>query len=324
MHKISIIIPVYKAESYLRTCLDSVTAQTITNWECILIDDGSPDGSGAICDEYATKDSRFHVIHKSNGGAGSARNAGLDFASGDYVCFVDSDDYISPDYLESFGCKSDLDLYVQGGTLANKGSSKKYTFDPEETSTSKRIAEIVTEVMPFYPQGLSFRASMSKLYKRSIIGDVRLDTSVHYAEDYLFNLQILKKIHSLGLANGCGYNYLQDNSYLSNQKFDISRYLDWFDKVQSALYDLSISWNHLVLYNEVSNIRVNWLASQVFNQKYTIAERRIIAHYIKHFYKDKKNRQIKSDRSTCYVKYLPVNTFFFVIYGFYNRIRTRI
>ena len=83
MPKVSIIVPVYKAEQYLHQCIDSILSQTFTDWQCILVDDGSPDGSRAICDEYAQKDARIQVIHKDNGGVSSARNVGLDVAQGD-------------------------------------------------------------------------------------------------------------------------------------------------------------------------------------------------------------------------------------------------
>ncbi|GMO37902.1 MAG: hypothetical protein Ta2B_17610 [Termitinemataceae bacterium] len=99
MPVISVIIPVYNVEHYLRRCLDSVLAQTFTDFECILIDDGSPDKSPAICDEYAKKDSRFVVIHQANAGVSAARNAGLDIAQGEWITFVDSDDWIEPDML---------------------------------------------------------------------------------------------------------------------------------------------------------------------------------------------------------------------------------
>lgn len=100
MCEISIIVPVYKVEPYLRKCVDSILAQTFTNFEVILVDDGSPDNSGKICDEYAIKDSRVRVIHKENGGLSSARNAGIDIARGKYLGFVDSDDYIAEDMYE--------------------------------------------------------------------------------------------------------------------------------------------------------------------------------------------------------------------------------
>lgn len=100
MPKVSVIVPVYNAEKYLSECVDSILNQTIEDIECILVDDGSADGSPAICDRYAAKDPRVKVIHKDNGRAASARNAGLRVATGDYIAFVDADDWISPDMYE--------------------------------------------------------------------------------------------------------------------------------------------------------------------------------------------------------------------------------
>ena len=101
MPMISIIVPVYKAEQYLRPCIDSILAQTYTDYELVLVDDGSPDNCGAICDEYATKDSRVKVIHQRNQGQAAARNAAVKMALGEWICFVDSDDVIHPQMLES-------------------------------------------------------------------------------------------------------------------------------------------------------------------------------------------------------------------------------
>ncbi|MDE6245397.1 MAG: glycosyltransferase [Treponemataceae bacterium] len=98
--KISVIVPVYNVEKYLRRCLDSIRAQTFTDFECICVDDGSPDGSGKILDEYAESDGRFRVIHQENAGVSAARNAGLDIARGEWIAFVDSDDWIEPKTYE--------------------------------------------------------------------------------------------------------------------------------------------------------------------------------------------------------------------------------
>ena len=98
--KVSVVIPVYRVEEYLPVCLESVCAQTHRNLQIILVDDGSPDGCGEICDRYAGQDSRIQVIHKENGGLSDARNAGIREACGDYLLFVDSDDRIAPDYVE--------------------------------------------------------------------------------------------------------------------------------------------------------------------------------------------------------------------------------
>ncbi len=117
--KISVIVPAYNAEKTLHRCVDSILAQTFEDFELILVDDGSKDSSGRICDEYAAKDSRIRVVHKSNGGVSSARNAGLDIASGEYVAFIDSDDYIDNDYLLSF-TRYNADLIVSGAkTISN-------------------------------------------------------------------------------------------------------------------------------------------------------------------------------------------------------------
>ena len=100
MAEVSIIVPVYQVEKYIRQCIDSILAQTFTDFELILVDDGSKDNSGKICDEYAEKDKRIRVIHKENDGLSGARNKGLDNASGNYFMFVDGDDYISPNMAE--------------------------------------------------------------------------------------------------------------------------------------------------------------------------------------------------------------------------------
>ena len=98
--ELSIIVPVYNVEEYITECIDSILAQTYKDWELILVDDGSTDNSGKICEEYALKDSRIKVIHKENGGLSSARNSGLDIAKGEYITFIDGDDFISPDTIE--------------------------------------------------------------------------------------------------------------------------------------------------------------------------------------------------------------------------------
>ena len=118
MDTISVIIPVYNVEPYIRQCLDSVVHQTYKNLEIIIVDDGSPDNCGAICDEYAANDERIQVIHKENGGLASARNTGIEYASGEWIAFVDSDDWCKTDYYEqlmSHMCKDPVDIFWAGG-----------------------------------------------------------------------------------------------------------------------------------------------------------------------------------------------------------------
>ena len=116
MPNISIIVPVYNAEQWLERCIDSIVAQTYADWELLLIDDGSTDCSGAICDRYAASDPRIQAFHKPNGGVSSARNLGLDHAQGEWITFVDSDDYTYPCWLENYdvGHNAEFDLICQG------------------------------------------------------------------------------------------------------------------------------------------------------------------------------------------------------------------
>lgn len=317
--KISIIVPVYKAEKYLHKCLDSIKQQTFTDWECILVDDGSPDSSGKICDDYVYKDSRFRVIHKKNGGVSYARNSGLDNACGEYICFVDSDDYIETDYLSNFGCDSNMDLYVQGAFFVTEERQRKVKLEQTNLFELPDIAAKVTSIMPYSPKGFVLRAPWSKLYKSCLVGNLRFDTTVSFSEDYIFNVSFYKKINSLSISAGCGYYYMQDNSYLSRKKFDVEVYLNWFDKVQKSVYDLSIAWNYLALYREVSNKRVNWLATQIFAHKYTISDKKTIANYIKHYYADDRNRDIVRGQFTKYILSVPFNALTFFFYKLYYR-----
>ena len=111
---ISIIVPIYNREKYLSECIDSILVQSYSDFEVLLIDDGSTDRSGEICDEYAQKDARIRVFHKENGGVSSARNVGLDNATGEWIAFVDSDDWVGEKYLESFSGHLDADLVIGG------------------------------------------------------------------------------------------------------------------------------------------------------------------------------------------------------------------
>lgn len=306
--KISIIIPVYNAEKFLCQCLDSVLAQTYSNWECILVDDGATDKSGTICDNYAAEDKRFKVFHTTNGGVSSARNMGLDNACGKYICFIDSDDYISPTYLSNFGENLISDIYVQGATFVNGEHVTPYTFPNETAKNADSISAIVTKTMPYSPQGFSFRAPWAKLYKREVIGDSRFDTSVSFAEDYLFNLGIYKNVRSLTTCKGCGYHYMQDNSYLSRKKFDVNTYLGWFDKIQESILELSTRWNEPKLYNIITSIRVNWLSGSIFDSSYSISEKVEIAKYIKRNVKDKRNASIPYSNVVRAMANIPINS----------------
>ena len=156
MPQITVIVPVYKVEPYLHRCVDSILAQTFTDFELILVDDGSPDNCGAICDEYAAKDSRVRVIHQANGGLSAARNAALSIATGKYAAFVDSDDEIVPHHLETaiHYMEQGFDLLSFGFTLSYDDERPDYVLTSEDkiyslNSPQERAAFLVQILLQY-------------------------------------------------------------------------------------------------------------------------------------------------------------------------------
>lgn len=205
---ISVIVPIYKVEKYLRKCVESILSQTHTNLEIILVDDGSPDNCGAICDEYAKQDARIKVIHKPNGGLSDARNAGLDIMTGEYVAFVDSDDWIGPRMYETllqmlkqfqadmaFGAVAD-DL-EQGGRVTTVKVSN-YGDEP--------FSEGVVEAMRRYFHGSW--AAWDKLYKADLFRDIRYPVG-EINEDEAIVLQLLSKCTRVCYTNEVFYHYMR-------------------------------------------------------------------------------------------------------------------
>ena len=137
---ISIVIPVYNAERYINKCIDSVLSQSYANWELLLIDDGSSDDSGRICDGYSKKDDRIRTFHKRNGGVGSARNVGIEQASGDFITFIDSDDWISSQYIADFvRCNPQRKSIVVSGLITKTPSEEYVSFQYADESTLNEV-----------------------------------------------------------------------------------------------------------------------------------------------------------------------------------------
>lgn len=175
---VSIIVPVYKVEKYLRTCINSVLHQSYTSWELILVDDGSPDDSGEICDEYANRDARIKVIHKSNAGVAAARNSAVGMAVGEYISFLDGDDYLHPDYIRNMVhlmCLYDADI-VQCGYVRGKETAFP-AFCGKETVKCYTMHDVFT-------QGIAKIIVWGKLYRKGILKEIRIPEG-HFFEDDL-------------------------------------------------------------------------------------------------------------------------------------------
>lgn len=193
---LSIIIPIYNAREYLCQCIDSILCQKMADFELLLIDDGSTDGSECLCDEYARKDSRIRVFHKLNGGVGSARNIGLDNAQGSWITFIDSDDYLKGDFLSAIERYGEFDLILGCYERIRAKGELVDVFDLENRTISE------TECLTYLNEHLRediLRCMCMKFFKLSIIEDnhIRFDTRLKFCEDTLFDFtyyQYIKKI----------------------------------------------------------------------------------------------------------------------------------
>lgn len=211
MPTISVIVPVYNVEKYLRCCVDSILAQTFTDIEVLLVDDGSTDGSGAICDEYAQKDSRVRVFHKANGGVSSARNLGLDEATGEWIMFVDSDDKVAPAICErlleyaSEGCMP-MCMWCEGN---DEGGYRPIISKFE----GMRPIEDILKIKIHHP--------VDKLYERAIIKreNLAFHEKISYAEDAIFNFEYYAFLKAFFIINEPLYYYRILDRSLSHGRF---------------------------------------------------------------------------------------------------------
>lgn len=214
---ISVIVPVYNVEKLLPRCVDSILAQTYYNLEIILVDDGTKDRGGMICDEYAAKDSRIRVIHKENGGLSSARNAGMDIAQGEYIAFVDSDDWIEPkmyEHMLSLAQKYDVKLVCAGRyDVSEKTGQKTVGLCPKKEECIS-AEELVGRI--FLWDGLDSSA-WDKLYHRSILENFRYPVG-KVCEDVPVTYQIVLEAGKAAMCDRPFYNYFHRAGSITTEK----------------------------------------------------------------------------------------------------------
>lgn len=215
--RVSVIVPIYNVEKYLRQCLDSITGQTYKDLEIILIDDGSPDNCGKICDEYAEKDFRITVIHKQNGGLSAARNDGIERATGDWIAFVDSDDWCELDYyqqlLAAIKDRTPDIIYAKGFFMDYPSKRKKiHLFSgPCYYNDHEHIEDLQAGVVRY---GLPW----DKLYRAAFLKEnsFRFASDIRACEDFLFNFQVLAQAREVLISPAIGYHYRQVQTSIAN------------------------------------------------------------------------------------------------------------
>lgn len=236
--KISVVVPVYNVEKYLCECVDSVIAQSFGEWELLLIDDGSSDRSGVICDEYAAKDARIRVIHKENEGVGRARNTGLLAAAGEYVTFIDSDDWIERDMLRDLydsitAAQADcaacgLRYFYEDGCGDQSYVPPKGAFDPQHEFDAWYCA---------FDENFIFSAQVAKLYRTAILkqGDVLQEEQFSILEDGMFVTDALLQCRRVSCCDTAPYHYRQTANMSLIKKYNTNAadaLLRYWEKMQ--------------------------------------------------------------------------------------------
>ena len=227
---ISVIVPIYNVEKYVNKCVESIVNQTYTNLEIILVDDGSPDRCPEICDEWAKKDSRIKVIHKKNGGLSDARNAGMKIASGDYVAFVDSDDWVEPDIYSTLinlidKYNSDIAIcdlrMVYDSTSVVDKNSKVY----------KECVYTSTKALGLLIEDKIRQVVVNKIYKIDIIKNIPFAVGKCH-EDEFWSYQVIGNADKIVVTDYIGYNYYQRSGSIMGNTYSIKR----LDAIEAKCY----------------------------------------------------------------------------------------
>ena len=271
----SVIVPIYKVEKYLKKCIDSILNQTFNDFELILVDDGSPDNCPQICDEYAQSNSKIKVIHKKNGGLVSARNTGIKAAVGDYICYVDGDDWIHEDTLKNL-YEDSIKNYSPDMVIF--GIVKLFSNKKEEIFTDLKDGlytkdELIKDVYPYmmydnrkpFCKGLIFPAACNKIYKRELLLEHYCrDERIRMGEDNAFVYECTWNSEKIYISNKIYYYYNQLNPGAMNQSYDEKRFennkylFDYMTKrLQGQNEDLD---------KQLNAFRAYWITMAVFHE----------------------------------------------------------
>lgn len=240
---ISVIVPVYNVEQYISKCIESVITQTYIDWELILVDDGSSDESLTICKRYATQDNRIIVIHQENQGVSSARNKGIEIARGEYITFIDSDDYVSPTYLSDM-VKYDTDIIASGFTLWYASDNRSETKTFKQLNSYSNTNGDIAEAIEIGEMNHLWKGPCTKLFRKSLINEhnIRFDESISYGEDHLFVMSLIKYCDSIILLPVSNYIYTHyGNISLTNRQVpyqDMFRYIANIDNLRQEIIKL--------------------------------------------------------------------------------------
>lgn len=307
---ISVIVPVYNVEKYLDKCVDSIVNQTYKNLEIILVDDGSPDNCPKMCDDWSEKDKRIKVIHKKNGGLSDARNKGIEMANGEYIGFVDSDDYVEGNYIEflykniiDYDCEISMGKHyvIYPNKKINTGSGKEYIMNSKECLEKMLYGEDVDV------------SAWAKLYKKSLFKDISFPKGRLF-EDSATTYKLVEKANSIVLDSQPIYYYIIRDNSITNYKFDEKKF-DLIFSTEEMCKEIKISYPDL---EKGCQRRMMYAYLSTFTQyiKANSKDKKVEKELITYIKKNKsiilKDRRIpKRDRASLYAITFGVSFFKF-------------
>lgn len=259
---ISIIVPVYNVEKYIRRCVDSIIVQTYKDWELLLIDDGSPDNSGKICDEYASKDSRIKVFHKENGGVSSARNLGLEKANGEWIVFVDSDDILREDALDIMKNRANgTDMSFFNYNIKFESGKENHQDKLERKISS---TQLINELLCYKISGAPF----SKIYRTCIAKSIKFKEDVAIGEDLFYNIEfLLKSRKDVNVYNDIVYDYCINTESVMQKKDNRAKYYK-MNQIVDSIFESKEAFAQNINYFKIVNIlQPNFAAGLLPSQK---------------------------------------------------------
>ncbi|WP_180275217.1 glycosyltransferase family 2 protein [Streptococcus suis] len=244
---ISIIVPVYNVENYLDECIQTVLAQTYSNWELLLINDGSTDSSGTICDDYAKGDERIRVVHKNNGGLSDARNAGINNCTGEYITFLDSDDGIREDFLETClttAIQHDVDIVIGHFFIWDENQQTFYYFVEQ---SQKDTIELISAQEALNRQVVwknfntaPFVVAWGKVFKATLFNTIRFPKGKVFEDEYTIHKALLKS-DSVALINKEFYMYRRHGNSIMTSDFSLSKVLNNIEALEERIVDLVLA-----------------------------------------------------------------------------------
>ena len=288
--KVSIIVPIYNVEKYIRKCIESIIAQTYTNIEIILLDDGSPDNSGKICDEYKEKDNRIIVVHKNNTGVSSTRNEGLKIASGEYITFIDADDYIETDMIEIL-YKALKEYEAEISICGTNDLNENY--DLVKRSKCKQIIEMNNKdaLKELLNEKVFTCVCWGKLYRKYLFENIKFNEKTKIAEDLEVLYRILDSCKKVVYIPENKYNYILRKNSATKEKFN----KDWIREIEISKEILDFiekKYNNIYEYAAKRYVRINMtciykILNSTCNLEDILNLRKNIKPYYKYYIKSK-------------------------------------